>query len=97
VRLDSTQARLIVRHVLLDLGSAQLQHAAQVLDGEILAVQQLSDLLEREPEVPERKETVQTADLPDRVEAVAALWIHAIRSEQAELVIVAEHARRNLT
>jgi hypothetical protein len=54
MRLDPTQAALLIGDRPLELGSAQPQHAAQLLQRQ-LVVEQASDLLEREAEVAQRQ------------------------------------------
>ena len=63
VGFDPAQAGLLDFHVLLNLGSAQPQHPAQLLDGHIV-VEQRTDLLQREAEVPQGQQPVEATQTP---------------------------------
>ena len=82
-------------HVLLNLGSAQPQHPAQLLDGHIV-VEQRTDLLQREAEVPQGQQPVEATQCGDVVEPVTGLRVDLVGPEQAGLVVMPEHPGRDL-
>jgi hypothetical protein len=51
--LDSCQPRLLLRHLLLDLALPHTQDAADLIWGQI-ALEQIADLLKRQPQVLQR-------------------------------------------
>ena len=93
--LDAAQAGLLGRHVLLNLGPAQPQHPAHLLDGKVV-VEQGADLLQRETEVAQGEQAVEAAQGRDVVEPVAGLRVDLAGLEQAGLVVVPEHPGRDL-
>ena len=95
VGLDAAQAGLLGRHVLLNLGPARPQHPAQLLDGKIV-VEQRANLLQRETEVAQGEQAVEAAQRGDVVEPVAGLRVDLAGLEQAGLVVMPEHAGRDL-
>ena len=60
VGFDTAQAGLLGRHVLLNLGPAQPQHPAHLLDGKVV-LEQRADLLQRETEVAQGEQAVEAA------------------------------------
>ena len=92
---DTAQAGLLRFHVLLDLGPAQPQHPAHLLDGHVV-VEQRADLLQREPEVAQGQQAVEATQRADLVEPVTGLRVDARGPEQAGLVVMPEHAGRDL-
>ena len=71
---DPAQAGLLDLHVLLNLGPAQPQHPAQLLDGHVV-VEQRTDLLQREAEVPQGQQAVEATQCGDVVEPVTGLRV----------------------
>ncbi|HEV3452243.1 MAG TPA: hypothetical protein VG869_13740 [Acidimicrobiia bacterium] len=58
--LDTAKAGLLVSDILRDLGLAQPQHPAQLLDRQVLA-EDLADLVQGEAEVPKGEQAVEPA------------------------------------
>jgi hypothetical protein len=96
VHFDSAQALQLLADVLLDLGSAQPQHPAQLLDRDSV-VEHLADLLQAEADVTQGDDAVQPVQLMDAVAAVTVGRVDPIGPEQADLVVVAQHAWRHLS
>jgi hypothetical protein len=65
VRLDSTEAVLLLADGLLDLGSPQPQHSAKLLDRDVLR-EDLSDLLQAEADVAQGHECAASSPIPRR-------------------------------
>ena len=95
LRLHSAQSGLLLGDALLDLVPSGTQHRHELLERWIV-VEQLADPFEAEAQVAERDHPVQSLELGDSIEAVSALRVHAIRAQDAELVVVAERSRRHL-
>jgi hypothetical protein len=95
VRLDAAQAGLLLADALLELGSAKTQHPGELLERR-LTVEQSADLLKREAQVTQRQQPVKAGELVHAVRAVTRIRVDAFRPEQPQLVVVAEHPRRDL-
>ncbi len=74
---------------------AEAQHAAQLVDGH-LVVDDLADLGEREPEVAEGEDPVQSLELVSAVPAVPGLRVDLRRRQEAHVVVVVQGAHRHL-
>lgn len=70
-RLDPGEPVLVGGYLLFELGAAQDQHAAHVGAGDRV-VQESADLVQREPELFQRDDPIQSRQLTDLVEAVPA-------------------------
>ena len=92
---DALQAGMLGQDLLLDLGLFQAHHAAQ-LGGRQVFAQELLDLLQRETQILERQDAVQTRQLLGGVVAVAAEAVDPGRHEQAELAVVPQGLDRYL-
>ena len=92
-RLDPGQPGRLGLNAIKDLGSAQLEHAAQLGRADLFGQDRLH-LLQGEAEVLQRDDAVQLGQLPGLVEAVPVDSINAGRTEQADRVVVPEHADR---
>ncbi len=95
MRFDAAQPLLFLSDVLCKLCSAEPQHPPQLVDRQVLG-KDLPDLFQGEAHVTQRHDPVQLAQLADAVKAVAAVGVNQRGVEEPELVVVAEHARRNL-
>ena len=95
VRFDSTQAFLFLADGLFDLGLAHPQHAPELLEGRVL-FEHDADLFQGEAQVAQGHDAVELAELAGGVEAIPVGRIDLFRLEQADLVVVAQHARRHL-
>jgi predicted amidohydrolase YtcJ len=95
VGFDAAEAGLLVGDLLRDLRLPKAQHPAQLLDRRI-AGEQLAHLLQCEAEVSQRQEAVELAELGHLVGPVAARRVDLPGPEQADLVVVPQHARRHL-
>ncbi len=93
-RLDPSQPDPVGEDLGLEFGPAQPQHAVQFRDPD-LVVEDLADLLEGESEILQGDEPVEAAELGRLVGAVARRGVHAGGGQQAERVVVAQHAHRH--
>jgi hypothetical protein len=95
VGFDTAETGCLVGEVLLDLGLAQQEHAAQLLDGRVV-VEHWSDLLQGDAKVSHGEQSMQTGQLCDVVEPVSGLRVDPPGPEQADLVVVPKHPGRDL-
>ncbi len=95
MRFDPAQARLLLAQPLLDLGAADPQHSSELIERR-LVVEELADLVEAEAEIAQRQQPVQTRELRHRVRAVPVVGVDALGTQQADLVVVPQHPRRDL-
>ena len=96
VGFDPAQPGVLVGQVLLDLGAAQPQHPPELLDRRRLSLEQVADLLEAEIQVPQGQQAVEANELGHAVGAVAGGGVDALGTQEAEPVVVPQHARRDL-
>jgi len=92
-RLDPGQPGRLGLNAIKDLGPAQLEHPAQFGRAHLLGQDGLH-LAEGEAEVFQRDDAVQLGELAGLVEAISAGRVDAGRAEQADRVVVPEHADR---
>jgi hypothetical protein len=92
-RLDPGQPGRLGLDLSVDLGPAQLEHPAQFRRADLLGQDRLH-LTEGEAEVLQGNDAVQLGELAGLVKAVPAGRVHAGRTEQADRVVVPEHADR---
>src|SRR5262245_17844569 len=92
MRLYPAQAGLLLLDRGLYLGLAHPQHPPQFVNGQVL-VEDRADLVEIEAEVAQGHEAVESGQLVCRVIAVAGCGIHSVGAKEADLVVVAQHAR----
>jgi 8-oxo-dGTP pyrophosphatase MutT (NUDIX family) len=95
MRFDSQEARPVVGETLLDLRAANAQHAAELLERWIF-LEQATDLIEAQAEIPQREQSVQTGELGDTVRAVARCRVDLCGTQQPELVVVPQRAGRHV-
>ena len=93
-RLDPGQPGRLVLDVSVDLGPAQLQHAAQLGRADLFGQDGLH-LAQGEAEVLQRDDAVQLGQLSGLVEAVSGRSVDGGRAEQADRVVVPQHADRH--
>src|SRR5207302_7234859 len=95
VGFDSTQTLLLLADGLLDLGLADAKHPSELIDRRVL-LENSADLFQREAEVAQGQDAMQSAQLAGGVEAVAVGRVDLLGLEQADLIVVAQHPRRHL-
>jgi hypothetical protein len=86
----AAQAALLVSDVPFDLGLAEAEHPAQLLHRGIL-VERHADLIEREAEVSQRKQTMEASQLTEFVRSVSGGRVDILGLEQSGLVVVTQH------
>ena len=92
--VDLGQPHRVPLHLGRQLGPPQPQHAAQ-LTGVDLLVDQRLHLLQREAEILEGDHPVEQPQLGGRVVAVTAVRVDVGGPQQADGVVVAQHAHRH--
>src|SRR5207248_6664078 len=90
VRFDSAQALLLLADGLLDLGSADPQHAPELFDRRVL-LENVANLLQGEAQFAQGHYPVEPAQLAGSVKPVSVGRVDLVRREQADLVVVAQH------
>jgi hypothetical protein len=95
VGFDTAESGFLVGYFLRDLRPSKPQHPAELLDRRIVS-EQWADLLQCQAEVSQRQEAVEVAELGHLVGPVAARRVDLPGPEQADLVVVPQHARRHL-
>ena len=93
--IHTAQAHLLFFHVLFDLGLAKLEHSSELLDRGF-GVKYLPDLIQREAEVSKGDQAVEATQLRHLVAPIAGPWMDEVGREQADLVVMAKHPRRDL-
>ena len=93
--LHTAQAHLLFFHVLFDLGQAKLEHSSELRDGGF-GVEYLPDPIQREAEVSKGDKAVEATQLRHLVAPIAGPRIDEVGLEQADLIVMAKHPRRDL-
>jgi hypothetical protein len=95
MRFDPPEPGLVVGETRFDLGAANPQHAAQLVEGRAV-VEHAADLVEAQAEITQRQQPMQPRELGHPVRAVSRCRVHRNGSQQSELVVVPQHAGRNV-
>jgi hypothetical protein len=96
MRFDPPQPCLVVSKSLLDLSAADAQHPSQLLERR-LVIEHNANLLETQAEIPQGQQTVQSSELGNPVRAVPGVRVDVHGAQQPNLVVVPQHAGRDVT
>ena len=96
MRFDPAQPVVFLGEPLFDLRLPQPQHSPELVE-RWLVVEEFADLVEAEAEIAEGQESVQATELRHAVRPVAGGGVDAVGAQQAELVVVPQHPRRDVT
>jgi hypothetical protein len=94
--LGAAQSALLVSHGLLDLGLAHTQHPPKLIGRRVL-IEDPTDLIQAEAEIPQGQESMHPAELCHCVGPITRRRVHPAGLQQSELVVVPKHPGRDLS